>query len=82
MEVRTKGSPPYSQTQSERAEGWQGKASLVRSFDKQYCLYDNFVGSVRQKCRAELRIGQRAVVAVRVAYVCACYDVDQSRYRP
>jgi len=66
MEIRRRESPPFSQTQSERIEGWEGKASLVRSFGKQHSLAAHFVGSVRQKCRGELRIGQRVRVAVRL----------------
>ncbi len=67
MEIRRRESPSFSLTQSERVEGWEGKAGIVGSFGEQHSLDDNFVGSVVQKCRGELRIGQCVRVAVRLA---------------
>jgi hypothetical protein len=79
MEIRRRESPPFSLTQSERVEGWEGKAGIVRSFGEQHSLDDNFVGSVGQKCRGELRSGQHVpVAAAAAAYLCGCCLVERS----
>ena len=67
MEIRRRESPSFSLTQSERVEGWEGKAGIVGSFGEQHSLAAHFVGSVVQKCRGELRTGLRELAAVRLA---------------
>ena len=58
-----------------------GKLTTALSFFRREQVLDsNFVGSIRQNCYGELRIGQRLVAAVSMAdYLCGSCRVERSR---